>query len=128
MSTKMIQVKGPKLTSVLTQVNKAGIAAIKKPIVENSKDIQRRARQIAVDFRKTGRYYRSIGRRTRAIRKEGEISATVGIRTSSDAMLYAWKLEHKYHVFTHLEHEFKQPVTRDVTKGLRDGMRMLKVR
>jgi len=101
---------------------------IKHPIAEAGKAIQKRAKVMATPFKISGDYRRSIRRKTRAMKKEGEISATVGVSKSSPAWLYGRKVEHKHHIFTRLEHEFRDQVTTDVKRGIKDGMRNLKIR
>ena len=104
---------------------------IKNPVVQAGKDIQKRAKVLAskgAGFGITGTYRKSIGRKSRAMKREGEISATVGIRNDSPAKVYAWRVEGKHHVFTKLEHEFRDPVTKEVRAGLVGGLKKLKIR
>jgi hypothetical protein len=118
----MIEVIGVPPSRILLGLSKEGFKAIKDPIQESGKDVKKRAVEMADDFRKSGTYRRAIRRRSRSIKKEGEISTTVGIITSSKAIAYAAKVEHKHRVFNRLGHEFRQPVEIKVKKGIRTGL------
>ena len=128
MPRKMIQRIGPTPDRILFKMSKEGFNAIKDPIKEAGIDVKSRARDIASGFQITGDYKRSIGRTLRARKREGKISVKVGIKYRSDAMVYARKVEAKHNVFTRLEYEFKHPVTSAVRKGIKIGLRSLRIR
>ena len=126
MAKKMITVSGLTFSKILNEVNREGFNMIKKPIAEAGKMAQKRAKDIAPVI--SGTFRKSIIRRTRARRKEGEISATVGVNSSSPAIKYAWKVENKYAIFQILDKQMRIPTQKLVAEGIRKGMQHLKVR
>ena len=62
------------------------------------------------------------------MKKEGDISVIVGVRYAAPAFAYSYRVEAKHHVFTKLEHEFRQVIEKDVRDGLKKGLRKLKIR
>lgn len=128
MLPKLEHVSGPTPSRVLFQISKEGFLMIKNPVVDSGKAIQKRAKEMALTFKKTGTYRKAIGRKTRALKKEGEISATIGINRNSPAIKYAKKVEVRHHIFTRLDHEFRRVVQSNLKKGLSTGLKRLKIK
>jgi hypothetical protein len=125
---KTFEVIGMPPDRVLKKLSRDSWNMIKKPISDGGKLIQKRGKEMASNFKRSGNYRKSIRRKTVASRRSGEISATVGVITSSPAFKYAAKVEHKHHVFSRLEHEFKNPTIQSVKSGLRNGLRTYRIR
>jgi hypothetical protein len=124
MPRKTIQVKGMMPDRILFKMSKEGFNAIKDPIKEAGAAVQKRAKEIAPV--KSGLYRKSIRRKLRTLKREGQISTTVGIKTNGLAIAYAGKVEAKHHIFTRLEHEFRNPVTAAVKSGIVKGLRSVR--
>ena len=126
--SKLIEILGVPPSRILFGLSRDGFNMIKQPIQDNGTLVRKRAKEMAQEFRKSGTYRRAIRKKSRSLKREGEISTTVGIITSSKAIAYAAKVEGKHRVFNRLDHEFRQPVEKDVKKGIRDGLRTYRVK